>query len=208
MSRLTVLVASTALILSATLTASLLAGNRKSAALTKPLDAIPMKLGDWTGSPGPAPTDRELELLAATSFVSRNYERAGQLLNLSIAYYAVQRAGESMHTPKNCLPGAGWEISNYDSAQIPLDGRLEKINKFTIQNGDNKALVLYWYQTKDRIVDNEYKGKGFLMWDSITKGRTDGSVVKISSPDTPEAAQSALGFAAAIMSEMQAAFGR
>jgi EpsI family protein len=207
MRRLPLLVASTAVILAATLTASLLAGNRKPATLQRPLDQIPMELGGWAGSPGPTPTDREFELLAATSFLSRNYRKAGTAVQLSIAYYAMQRAGESMHTPKNCLPGAGWEISDYDSAEIPLDGRLETINKFAIQNGDAKAVVLYWYQTRHRIIDSEYKGKAFLMWDAITTGRTEGSVVKILLPDKPSAIEDALGFAAAIMAEMSTLFG-
>lgn len=207
MSRLPLLVASTAVMLAATLTASLLAANRKPSALKKSLDEIPMNLGGWVASPGPMPTDREFELLAATSFLSRTYRKAGTAVDLSIAYYAVQRAGESMHTPKNCLPAAGWEISEYDSAEIPLDGRLERINKFAIQNGDAKALVLYWYQTKQRIIDNEYKGKAFLMWDAITTGRTEGSVVKISLPNRPAAVKDALGFAAVIMAEMSSRFG-
>lgn len=207
MSRLPLLVVSTALILAATLTTSLLAGNRKSATLARPLDAIPMELGDWAGSPGRSPTGRELELLDATSFLSRTYKKAGTVVDLSIAYYAVQRAGESMHTPKNCLPAAGWEILKYDSAELPFDGRPERINKFTIQNGDARALVLYWYQTRDRIIANEYEGKGFLLWDAVTKGRTNGSVVRIIVPDNPGAASDALGFARAILSEMKLSFG-
>jgi EpsI family protein len=207
MSRPPLLFASTVVMLVATLTASLLAANRKPASLKKPLDQIPMNLGGWVGAPGPSPTDREFELLAATSFLSRIYRKGGTAVDLSIAYYAMQRAGESMHTPKNCLPGAGWEISSYDSAEIPLGGRPERINKFAIQNGDAKAMVLYWYQTGHRIIDNEYKGKAFMMWDAITTGQTEGSVVKITLPDKPAAANDALSFAAVIMAEMRGLFG-
>jgi EpsI family protein len=208
MSRTLVLTVATVLMLSGTLTASLVVGNRKPASLARPLDQIPMKLGPWTGAAQPEPQGRILELLQSTSTLSRSYSRNGRTLDLFIAYYAVQRAGESMHTPKNCLPGAGWEISKYDSADIPLDGHLEKVNKFTIQHGDARAMVFYWYQTRDRIIDNEYKGKELMLWDSITKGRSDGSVVKITLSDQPGASEDAQGFAGLVMAQMRAAFGQ
>jgi EpsI family protein len=208
MSRTVVLTVATVLILSGTLTASLVVGNRNPSSLARPLDQIPMKLGPWTGAAQPEPQGRVLYLLQSTSTLSRTYSRNGRTLDLFIAYYAVQRAGESMHTPKNCLPGAGWEISKYDSADIPLDGRVEKINKFTIQNSGARAMVLYWYQTRNRIIANEYKGKGLMLWDSITKGRSDGSVVKITLADQPGAAEDAVKFAGLVMSQMRTAFGR
>jgi EpsI family protein len=208
MSRTVLLTLATVLILSGTLTASLVVGNRKPSSLARPLDQIPINLGPWAGAAQPEPQGRILELLQSTSTLSRSYRRNGRTLDLFIAYYAVQRAGESMHTPKNCLPGAGWEISKYDSADIPLDGRLEKINKFTIQNGDARAMVLYWYQTRDRIIANEYKGKGLMLWDAITKGRSDGSVVKITLADQPGASEDAVKFAGLVMAQMRTAFGR
>lgn len=207
MKRSSLLVAFTALILAGTLLASYSAGNRMPHPLSRSLDRFPMTIDGWTGSPGPVPGPRELELLNATSYLSRDYGRAGRNINLFISYYGIQRAGESMHTPKNCLPAAGWEILKYDEAEIPLEGRVERINKFTIQNGDARALVLYWYQTKDRVIANEYEGKGLLLWDSITKARTDGSVVRLVVPDNPQAAQDALGFARAILPEMKHSFG-
>jgi EpsI family protein len=206
MRRFPLLTVATALMLAGTLAVSLSAGDRAPEPLKRPLDQIPANIQGWEGSQGPNPTDRELELLAATSYLSRTYRKQGRALDLWIAYYALQRAGESMHTPKNCLPAAGWEISNYDSARIPLDGRMEKINKFTVQNGENKVLVLYWYQTGDRVISNEYKGKIFLLWDAITKRRTNGSIVRITLPDTPQAARDGLSFAAAIMAQMRTAF--
>jgi EpsI family protein len=201
------LVACTALMLGATLTASLLAGNRAGRPLARPLDRIPTTLGDWIGVTGPAPDDRQLELLAATSYLSRNYRRPGGDLNLFIAYYALQKAGESMHTPKNCLPATGWEITKFDEAELSVDGRAERINRYTIQNGDSRAVVLYWYQTSDRIIASEYEGKVFLVWDAIIKGRTDGSVIRITTRDNPKAVEDALGFARAIESEMKISLG-
>jgi EpsI family protein len=207
MTRSLIVVGSTIAMLGATLTASLLADNRKPAVPRRSLESIPMDWGGWMGGPGPAPTARELELLNATSYLSRTYRKGATSLDLSIAYYSMQRAGESMHTPKNCLPGAGWEISNYDSAEIPLDGRLRRINKFTVQNGGAKLLVLYWYQTRTRIIDNEYKGKAFMVWDAITTGRTEGSVVKTYLPDRPGSSEDAIEFATMVMREMRDVLG-
>jgi EpsI family protein len=200
-------VAVTTLILGGTLLASLTDENRMPHPLARSLDLIPMRIDGWTASPGRVPDARELELLNTTSYLSRDYRRAGQNINLFISYYAIQRAGESMHTPKNCLPAAGWEILKYDQADIPFGGRAQQINKFTIQNGDAKALVLYWYQTKDRVIASEYEGKGFLLWDAMTKGRTDGAVARIVVLDNAEAANAALGFARAILSELKLSFG-
>lgn len=203
----TILVTSTVVMLAGTLTVSLLADIRKPAVPRESLESIPMQLGEWTGGPGPAPTARELELLSATSYLSRAYRKGAVSIDLSIAYYAMQRAGESIHTPKNCLPGAGFEISKYDSADILLDGRPHRINKFTVQNGDAKLLVLYWYQTRARVIADEYKGKAFLIWDAITTGRTEDSVVKAYLPDGPGAAKEAIDFATIIMAQMRDVLG-
>ncbi len=207
MKRSVVPVAVTTLILAATLLASLAAENRMPHPLARSLDQIPAQIDGWTAVPGRIPDARELELLGATSYLSRDYRRAGQRLNLFISYYAIQRAGESMHTPKNCLPAAGWEILKYDKVDVPFGARPQQVNKFTIQNGDAKQIVLYWYQSKDRVIASEYEGKGFLLWDAMTKGRTDGAVVRIIVPDNAEAANAALGFARAILPEMKLSFG-
>jgi EpsI family protein len=207
MKRSVVPVAVTTLILAATLLASLAAENRMPHPLARSLDQIPAQIDGWTAVPGRIPDARELELLGATSYLSRDYRRAGQSLNLFVSYYAIQRAGESMHTPKNCLPAAGWEILKYDKVDIPFGARPQQVNKFTIQNGDAKQTVLYWYQSKDRVIASEYEGKGFLLWDAMTKGRTDGAVVRIIVPDNAEAANAALGFARAILPEMKLSFG-
>jgi EpsI family protein len=207
MKRSQVPVVVTTLILAGTLLASLTAENRMPHPLARSLDQIPMQIDGWTAVPGRVPGARELELLGATSYLSRDYSRAGQSLNLFITYYAIQRAGESMHTPKNCLPAAGWEILNYDKADIQFDARAQQINKFTIQSGDAKQIVLYWYQTRDRVIASEYQGKGFLLWDAMTKGRTDGATARIIVPDNAEAANAALVFARALLSEMKLSFG-
>ena len=102
---------------------------------------------------------------------------------LYVGYYQSQRTGATYHSPKNCLPGAGWQF--VDSEQIPVmlaRGDAPVINKVVIQKGLDKQVILYWYQDRGRIIASEYWAKGFLVWDSMTKKRTDGSLVRTSVP--------------------------
>ena len=102
---------------------------------------------------------------------------------LYVGYYQSQRKGATYHSPRNCLPGAGWQFM--DSEQVPVmmpGGGAPIINKVLIQKGLEKQIILYWYQDRGRIIASEYSAKGFLVWDSMTKKRTDGSLVRISVP--------------------------
>ena len=102
---------------------------------------------------------------------------------LYVGYYQSQRTGATYHSPKNCLPGAGWQF--VDSEQVPVmvpGGGAPIINKVVIQKGLDRQVILYWYQDRGRIIASEYWAKGFLVWDSMTKKRTDGSLVRISVP--------------------------
>ena len=102
---------------------------------------------------------------------------------LYVGYYQSQRTGATYHSPKNCLPGAGWQF--VDSEQVPVmvpGGGAPIINKVMIQKGLDKQVILYWYQDRGRIIASEYWAKGFLVWDSMTRKRTDGSLVRISVP--------------------------
>ena len=91
--------------------------------LAVPLDKIPAQMAGWTASSDKELPARTLQVLDATSYLSRPYQKDSQDLDLFIAFYAQQRAGESMHSPKHCLPGSGWEIWKHDSAWIPFDRR-------------------------------------------------------------------------------------
>jgi EpsI family protein len=208
MNRLPVLVGLTVVLLAATLAVSLAADRRKPDTLARPLNQIPMTIGNWTGRNLPPPSLDELHVLGATAFLSRQYQESGRDLDLFIAYYATQRAGESMHSPKNCLPGDGWEISEYGSAQVSFQGRARDINRFRIQNGAASELVFYWYQTRDRIIKNEYLGKLFLLSDALMKAYTSGSIVRLVVPDVPGVDRETLAFAETMASQMEVTFGR
>ena len=175
--------------------------------LAVPLDRIDAHVSGWTflsDQELPAGTLRQLK---CTSYLSRTYQKGPSQLGLFIAFYAQQRAGESMHSPKHCLPGAGWEIWKHDSAFVPVDGKLVEINKYSIQNSGTRMLMFYWYQSKNRIFASEYLGKMLLARDTVMTGQTAGSIVRIMLPDTAGADKEGVAFASDLIPEVQRCLG-
>ena len=110
---------------------------------------------------------------------------------LYVGYYESQRTGSTYHSPKNCLPGAGWQFVKSEYVTVPFgNGPGQIINRVLIQKGLDQQIILYWYQDRGRVIASEYWAKGYMIWDSITKNRTDGSLVRVSIPvvDSSEAA--------------------
>lgn len=197
----------TAALLCATLLVGHLAARRVPDPLASPLAQINSSLSGWLAIQDERLDASTLHALDATAVLSRVYRKRGQELQVFIAYYAQQRAGESMHSPKHCLPGAGWEIWRHESALIPVDGKQTEINVYSIQQSGVRRLVLYWYQSKDRIVADEYLGKLLLAWDTISTGHTGGSIVRIIVPDQPEQLAEARVFASALIPQIERCIG-
>jgi EpsI family protein len=125
-----------------------------------------------------------LDLLRADDVLNRTYAAPGGYANLFIAFFKSQRAGQAPHSPKNCLPGSGWVPEASDIVLIDVPGRPQPIsvNRYLVQKGDEKSLVLYWYQSRDRVVANEYKAKFYVVADAIRYNRTDTALVRIVVP--------------------------
>jgi EpsI family protein len=200
-------VVGTLVLLATTLTASKLTAHRKTDALTQPLDSIGREIWGFIGSENPPLTAPTLHALQCSSYLSRTYVKQSVHADLFIAYYAQQRAGESMHSPKHCLPGAGWEIWDYGSTWIQAGGRSFEVNKYSIENSGERRLVLYWYQSKGRIIASEYMGKLLLARDALLQNSTAGSIVRIIVPDQPGALEYARGFASELIPQLQHSFG-
>ena len=199
--------ASVVLLLATTLTASKLTEHRKSSALARPLDSIAPMIAGFFGADTPDLEPGTLNALRCDSYLSRNYRKAGIDANLFIAYYAQQRSGESMHSPKHCLPGAGWEIWDYATTTIPVGSRSVQINKYSISRDASRELVFYWYQSKTRIIASEYLGKILLARDALLQNSTAGSIVRIIVPDQPGAADEARAFASELIPQVEHCFG-
>jgi EpsI family protein len=152
-------------------------------ALRLPLQQFPVALGDWYGQ------DQLLEqrianATGADDLLNRTYRgENGQPIGLYVGYYRSQRTGETIHSPKNCLPGTGWEPVRAGRLTIPMPpGPPMVVNEYLVEKDGNQYLVLYWYQARGRVVASEYSGKVWLVLDAITRNRTDGALVRLFTP--------------------------
>lgn len=142
----------------------------------------PMSFPGWEGRSGQLESV-VLDVLRLNDYLLADYvSEGGDRVNFYIAYYATQRQGESAHSPRTCIPGGGWEMTSF--TQIPVDGIKMagaplQVNRAIIQKGEYQQLVYYWFQQRGRIITNEYLVKWFIFWDSLTKERSDGALVRL-----------------------------
>jgi len=139
-------------------------------------------------------------VLRASDYLLRNYRSEdGRTVNFYVGYYASQREGATYHSPLNCLPGSGWVMSEPGQITIAPKGRAAFVaNKYVIQNGDHKEVLVYWYQGRGRSVASEYWGKVYTVFDSVRMRRSDGAMVRITTTindSKPAAVESALKLA-------------
>lgn len=150
----------------------------------KPLKDFPAQLGEWQKNKDATIDDETMKVLRASDYLLRDFRRPdGQAANFYVGYYASQREGASYHSPLNCLPGSGWTLTQPDKVTISLpDGRTFAANKWVIQNGDHKSLMIYWYQGRGRAIASEYWGKVYTVIDSVRLRRSDGAMVRVTVP--------------------------
>ncbi len=198
----------TAILLAGTLLASGLTERRVPQSLAAPLGQIDSNILGWSAAGDQSLPQETLKALDATAYLVRTYRKGDNTLDLFVAFYAQQRAGESMHSPQHCLPGAGWEIWQQRTEQIPVNGTMVPINQDRIENGGSRRLMLYWYQSQYRVIASEYLGKLLLARDTLVSGRTAGSIVRIILPDTPEGQREGVAFARKLIPAVWRSFGR
>ena len=186
---------------------STLADFRKPDGLAKPLDSIDREIQGWQVTQDEALSADILQVLLPSSYLSRIYQKDKHQLGLFIAYYAQQRAGESMHSPKVCLPGNGWEIVQQGSTTVAVVGKPVSINQYRIENAGQQMLALYWYQSRHRIVASEYLAKLLLIKDAVFRGYTSGSIVRITVADDPWSAHEAVRFAESLIPQVRWSIG-
>jgi EpsI family protein len=151
---------------------------------SEPLSRLPVVIGGWTGSE--QPIDQETrDVLGAGDFLSRIYTQGPTVtpISLFIGYFPTQRAGQTIHSPKHCLPGAGWTFES--SAAVDLAdayGKRRRVGEYVIANSDSKQFVIYWYQAHGRSVASEYMAKIYMATDAIRMNRTDGALIRVITP--------------------------
>lgn len=159
-------------------------GVRDRVAAREPLSQVPNSIAGWMGS-DVAIDEETLGVLGPGDFLSRLYTRDSGTtpIGLFIAYFPSQRTGVTIHSPRNCLPGAGWmfESSRYVILK-DANGNSHQVGEYVISNGDDRQFVIYWYQAHGRSVANEYMARIDMVKDAIRMDRTDGALVRIMTP--------------------------
>lgn len=152
------------------------------------LASLPHQLGPWTGTDITIPQEI-LDILGAGDFLLRVYrppDPSQSYVDLFVAYFPSQRSGDSIHSPKNCLPGAGWSPVESTRVTLTLPGHPAfPANRYVIAKGDDRMLVLYWYLAHDRAVASEYWAKFYLVADAMRLNRSDGSLIRVTTPLRP-----------------------
>jgi exosortase D (VPLPA-CTERM-specific) len=162
------------------------------------LNQFPTQLGGWSGTD--VAIDKEvLDILGPGDFLLRVYQnpQTTYYVDLFVAYFRSQRAGDTIHSPQHCLPGSGWTPVENQRITLNMPGHVPfPANRYLIAKGDSRQLVLYWFWAHDRGVASEYWAKFYLVADSIKMNRSDGSLVRITTPmypgETADAAQQRL----------------
>jgi EpsI family protein len=151
----------------------------------QPLASFPLELGTWRGSDVPISQDVR-DVLGQGDFLLRVYRDtavAQPYIDLFVAYFPTQRAGDTIHSPKNCLPGAGWSPIESSRTRLAIAGvKPFNVNRYVIAKGPERQLVLYWYLAHNRAVASEYWAKFYLVTDSMRMHRSDGSLVRLTTP--------------------------
>jgi EpsI family protein len=149
----------------------------------QPLHTLPYSLGPWLGEELPL-QQQVVQAVGVSDYSNRIYSQVSQTpVQVYVGYYASQRTGDTIHSPKNCLPGSGWDPihSGYATISVP-PGRKIVVNEYVIERDQIKQLVFYWYQGRGRVIASEYAGKFWMVADAISRNRTDGALVRVITP--------------------------
>jgi exosortase D (VPLPA-CTERM-specific) len=157
-----------------------------------PLSAYPLAFGDWQASESRLDTQIEIGL-GLDDYVIADYRRGAEVVNFYAAYYGSQRKGVSPHSPQVCIPGGGWLITGLDRIPVRLaDGASFAVNRVLIERGGQRQLVYYWFEQRGRRIANEYAMKWYLLVDALMRNRSDGALVRVTTPvDRFEGAEAA-----------------
>jgi len=156
------------------------------------LSGVPMEIAGWRGRREPDFSAEIMKQLGADDYIVRTYTDTANVIGLYIGYYNSQRQGDTIHSPLNCLPGAGWQpveqshttiqVQNAPSSTSPNSPGPIEVNRVVIQKGLDRQLVYYWYQSHGRVVASEYWGKIYTVLDSVRYHRTDAALVRVVTP--------------------------
>lgn len=168
-------------------------GDKDRVPSSEPLKLMPETIGSWTGQDLPI-ADDVLAVLGKGDFLNRVYTSSKPIdisqnlapvaanlpIGLFIGYFPTQRTGQTIHSPQNCLPGAGWTFDSRRYVTIKdVNGKSFRVGEYQISNGETRQFVIYWYQAHGRSIPNEYVARIYMVSDAIRYDRTDGALVRV-----------------------------
>jgi EpsI family protein len=170
--------------------------------LVQPLSELPQEFGAWKMAQEGVIEQEVRDILKADDLLTRSYVNveSGAGSSLYVAFFKSQRTGQAPHSPKNCLPGSGWvpAVEDRVTLSIPGDPQPKTVNRYIVQKGENKSVVIYWYQSRERVVASEYWAKIYVVLDALRYNRTDTALVRVVAPiignDADAATRSAVDF--------------
>jgi exosortase D (VPLPA-CTERM-specific) len=146
---------------------------------------FPMRLPGWLGRRSPMAAVY-LDQLQLSDYLYADYQRAvGAPVNVWVAYYDSQRKGDSTHSPASCLPGGGWQFQSFGEYGLDVAGTRLRVNRAVIVHGEDRELMYYWFPQRGRDITGDYMLKWYLLWDAMTRDRTDGALVRLITPLPP-----------------------
>ena len=166
------------------------------------LDGFPKEIGGWRMIQQGVIEQDVKDVLRADDYITREYAASPEkVANLFVAFFKSQRAGQTPHSPKNCLPGSGWVWTIADTVPLTVPGRSApiEINRYLVSKGESRSMVLYWYQSRDRVVASEYRAAAFTAWDALRYNRTDTELVRVVTRGTEDGVE----FIQAIFAKLQ-----
>jgi EpsI family protein len=157
------------------------------------LSSLPPDSGSWRMIQEMRVDSETMSLLKADDTVSRAYLGPAGPLTFFVAFFKSQRGGVTPHSPKICLPGAGWTPEESSIIQVPVTGIASPIpvNRYVVHHGEDRSLVLYWYATAHHMVADEYLAKLYLMDEGLRYRRSDEAIYRVIVPITARGADAA-----------------
>jgi EpsI family protein len=160
---------------------------QKAVPLTAPIESVLPSLDGYSVR-NQKVSDEERRVAGMTNYVARVYSRDTLVaFTTLVSYYDRQTRGKSIHSPRNCLPGAGWEILSGGTQTVTANGAAYVLNRVMLKNRGASAVVYYWYQGRGRVVASEYAVKWNLLQDAALRGHTEEALVRVVVPVQPAA---------------------
>jgi EpsI family protein len=155
----------------------------KSMPLQKDFTAFMYDIGEWKGQDQPPMDPKTLNVLRVDNYLDRVYENSKKnWISLYVGYFRDQISGQIIHSPRNCMPGAGWNFIQNETVTLDIPGKTPlklEATRAILSRGEDRLLAYFWYQSRGRLIASEYWDKVYLVLDAIRYNRTDGALVRV-----------------------------